>query len=105
MTEKHGYLTDPDKVTLERGLSQDKPEATITCKACGATLASRPPFCPSCGATLGMADPSHPGIGDENFEMAEDAMPFQARPRVAHVPKIYVPGTPRLHRLRQRRGV
>jgi DNA repair protein RadD len=74
-TETHGYLTDPDLVTLADGLAPQRPERLVACGMCGAQLASRPVMCPACGAPLpkgGGQEKEAIGLGDASVRLIED---------------------------------
>ncbi len=73
-TEEHGFLTDPDKVSLhECSVKRSAPERE--CRECGATYAGRPAYCPQCGMELetsgGRLDKDYNPLGDSAFEMVE----------------------------------
>lgn len=48
-TETHGYITDPDTVTLEDGMKAVDVLRKWKCKICGVVLNSAPRYCPKCG--------------------------------------------------------
>ena len=48
-TAQHGYITDPDVVSLEEGMRAPDVTTKYRCKACSAVCLSRPLYCPKCG--------------------------------------------------------
>lgn len=81
---EHGYLTDPDHVTLTDGCQKKDSEQQWKCAECGALLKSRPRVCPSCGAIheqqqteLGLDLPG--GIADDGYILVE-VKPTRAKP-------------------------
>lgn len=98
-TAEHGYLTDPDRVTLEGGLVKGRPSVVCICPACGARLAARPARCPECGAELGGPGPDGPvDLGDPSQSLVEDLAGLH--PPIERA--AYVPRAPRTERLRRR---
>lgn len=113
VTAEHGYLTDPDTISLSGGLEEQEDGPCTTCAICGATPAGNPAYCPSCGAELrkpgngvGWGDEQPAGLGEG--VLSEDDRPDFFRPRAAVIdqPKeLYKPARPQLTRLRRRRVV
>lgn len=76
-TLAHGYVTEPDRISLERGISNERPRAERRCRACGAKYAGAPTFCPGCGASLRREsgerlDDDLPGLRDDGHVLVED---------------------------------
>ena len=51
-TESHGFLSDPDHISLEGKTGGERAVPKRRCKGCGAQFAGRPKWCPQCGALL-----------------------------------------------------
>jgi len=110
VTEEHGYITDPDKISLDGGLEQSRGEQETTCDYCGAVLVGRPAICPVCGSILRKPEQMDMGfadLGDARYQLGEDGEQRIFAPRAApEGPKeLYKPERPRLTRLRRRRAV
>ena len=74
-TDTHGFLTDPDQISLHGKSGGERAAPKRACKSCGARFAGRPPFCPQCGISLEsegkrLDEELHP-LGDDSFEMVE----------------------------------
>lgn len=107
-TEEHGYVTDPDQISLDKGLGQDKPQQLSSCPQCGAQFSVRPPYCPECGTVLSQPKQMEmPDLGDGSYSLEDDGSFARLRrprkPEPAPVP--YRPEPTRISRLRRRRAV
>jgi DNA repair protein RadD len=78
VTAIHGFLTDPDSISLTEGLKRVEAKVKYKCKSCGAVLASRPRICPACGfqpVAQGQQLELSFGGQDDGYEMIEVAPP------------------------------
>jgi len=84
---EHGYITDPDDVSLDGGLRAAKPAAEYRCRSCGAVAKSQPRYCPACGVdtqgprqlAMNLATPTEVAIGWEMIEVRPETMPRRPR--------------------------
>lgn len=110
VTDAHGYITDPDTISLAGGLEKPREAATVTCERCGAVLAGYPALCPSCGYILREPEQMEMGfadLGDARFKLSEDGEQkiFETRAPETGPRELYKPERPRLTRLRRRRAI
>lgn len=52
LTAIHGFITDPDRLSLRKGVLPALHDHEVECPHCGVVLNGRPPFCPSCGKQI-----------------------------------------------------
>jgi DNA repair protein RadD len=103
-TREHGYITDPDQISLGGGVERAREAASRVCPVCTASLPGRPPVCPVCGYKwpIGEAEDTV-GLGDAGIRLDEDVFARVEVPRLAGVPVTFSrPGQPRIVRLRVR---
>lgn len=85
--DAHGYVTEPDKISLQGGISNERPRPERRCPACRAKFAGAPSRCPDCGAELKRAggercDEELPGLRNDGYVLVEDeAQPLAPRPK------------------------
>jgi len=88
ITGTHGFLTDPDDVTLTEGLKAADTRERWKCNKCGALLRSKPKVCPACGAEHAQAklELDMPDLGDDGYTLVELKEPPVRRKR-KHTPE------------------
>lgn len=89
--DAHGYVTEPDRISLKSGIENSRPRPARMCPACRAKFAGSPKHCPACGALLRTPagerlDEELAGLRDDGHVLVEDTGAPRAKKEPRRMP-------------------